>query len=71
MMELDNQFGMPPTPSSCEGPLAEGKTIEQQVSDFLDAKTHGEDLFHTLYDHVLDEPIPERMRALLRAGGAD
>jgi len=24
-----------------------------------------------LYDHVLDEPIPERMRALFRAGGAD
>lgn len=39
--------------------------------DFLDGKTHGEGLFHALYDHVLDEPIPERMRALLRTGGAD
>jgi hypothetical protein len=40
--------------------------VEQQVLDFLDGKTHGEELLHALHDHVLDEPIPERMLALLR-----
>jgi hypothetical protein len=46
-------------------------TVEKQIRDFLDGRTHGEDLLHALHDHVLDEPIPERMRALLRAGSAD
>jgi hypothetical protein len=40
--------------------------VEQQISDFLDGRTHGEELLHALHDHVLDEPIPERMLALLR-----
>jgi len=46
-------------------------TIEAQIRDFLEGRTHGEDLLHVLHDHVLDEPIPERMRALFRAGSAD
>jgi hypothetical protein len=40
--------------------------IEQQILDFLDGKTHGEELLHALHDHVLDEPIPERMLVLFR-----
>jgi hypothetical protein len=40
--------------------------VEQQILDFLDGKTHGEELLHALHDHVLDEPIPERMLAFLR-----
>jgi len=39
--------------------------VERQILDFLDGRTHGEELLHTLHDHVLDEPIPERMLALL------
>ena len=39
--------------------------VEQQILDFLDGKTHGEELLHALHDHVLDEPIPERMLAFL------
>jgi hypothetical protein len=46
-------------------------TVEQQILDFLDGRTHGEDLLHALHDHVLDEPVPERMRALFRPGAAD
>jgi hypothetical protein len=46
-------------------------TVEEQILDFLDGRTHGEDLLHALHDHVLDEPVPERMRALFRAGSAD
>jgi len=40
-------------------------SVKDQVLDFLEGKTHGEALLHALYDHVLDEPIPNRMRALL------
>ena len=41
-------------------------SIRDQIIDFLDGRTHGEELLHALYDHVLDEPIPAAMRALLR-----
>lgn len=41
-------------------------TVEQQIMDFLDGKTHGEDLLHRLYDYVLDEPIPDRLRSQLQ-----
>ena len=40
--------------------------LGDQIADFLNGKTHGESLLHALYDHVLDEPIPERMRGLFR-----
>ncbi|HMD63311.1 MAG TPA: hypothetical protein VKF83_04965, partial [Stellaceae bacterium] len=45
--------------------------VEKQILDFLEGGTDGEDLLHALYDHVLDEPVPERMRALFRKGSAD
>lgn len=41
-------------------------SIEDRIADFLDGRTHGEELLHMLYDHVLDEPIPPQMKALLR-----
>ena len=40
-------------------------SVEDRVRAFLDGETNGEDLLHSLYGHVADEPIPERMRALL------
>ena len=40
--------------------------LEDQIADFLDGRTHGESLLHALYDHVLDEPIPEQMRCLFK-----
>ena len=45
-------------PARCSG--------DRDIRDFLAGKTDGEDLLHALYDHVLDEPVPERLRALLR-----
>ena len=42
------------------------RPIADRIADFLDGRTNGEDLFHELYDYVLAEPVPERMRALLR-----
>ena len=41
-------------------------SVEDQILAFLDGRTHGEELLHALYDHVLDEPIPPRMKALLK-----
>ena len=40
--------------------------VDRDIRDFLAGKTDGEDVLHALYDHVLDEPVPERLRALLR-----
>ena len=40
--------------------------VDNDIRDFLAGRTDGEDLLHALYDHVLDEPVPERLRALLR-----
>ncbi len=56
----------------CKVPIMnEAETLEEQILNFLDGRTHGEDLLHALHDHILDEPIPERMRALFRKGPAD
>ena len=41
-------------------------STDRDIRDFLVGKTDGEQLLHALYDHVLDEPVPERLRALLR-----
>lgn len=40
--------------------------IDRDIRDFLDGKNEGEDLLHALYDHVLDEPVPERLTAILK-----
>jgi hypothetical protein len=55
----------------CCGVPQESDVVGEQLLDFLDGRTDGEELLHTLYDHVLDEPVPERMRALFRAKRAD
>jgi hypothetical protein len=41
--------------------------VERDIRDFLSGKNEGENLLHTLYDHVLDEAVPERLRAMLRS----
>jgi Anti-sigma factor NepR len=41
-------------------------STDREIRDFLNGKTDGEDLLHAMYDHVLDEPVPERLTALLR-----
>lgn len=40
--------------------------VDRDIRDFLAGKNDGEDLLHALYDHVLDEPVPERLKGLLR-----
>jgi len=70
MMQLENELLSPGMLRCGVFPVVEeGDSVEEQVLDFLDGKTHGEDLLHAIYDHVLDEPIPERMRALFSGLG--
>ena len=45
-------------------------SIGDEIVDFLDGRTNGERLLHTLYDYILDEPVPERMREALCSGTA-
>jgi hypothetical protein len=54
-----------PCPEGQEGE-ASSDSVEGKLMEFLDGRTHGEELLHALYDGVLDEPIPQRMRALLK-----
>jgi hypothetical protein len=42
-------------------------SVADRIADFLDGGTDGGDLLHELYDYVLEEPIPQRMRALLKS----
>ena len=49
-----------------ERPRIAVSRVDRDIRDFLVGKTNGEDLLHAIYDHVLDEPVPERLSALLR-----
>ena len=40
-------------------------SVAERITAFLEGRTHGEELLHELYDHVLEEPGPPRVRALL------
>jgi hypothetical protein len=42
-----------------------GPSVTARIAEFLDGRTCGEDLLHALYDHILDEPIPQPIRELL------
>jgi hypothetical protein len=40
--------------------------VDRDIRDFLAGKNDGGELLHALYDHILDEPVPERLRAVLK-----
>jgi hypothetical protein len=40
-------------------------SIDRRIRAFLNGEGHGEDVLGALYGHVADEPVPERLRALL------
>jgi hypothetical protein len=37
----------------------------EAIKDFLAGRSDGEVLLHGLYDHVIEEPIPERLAGLV------
>jgi hypothetical protein len=41
-------------------------SVDRDIRDFLAGETDGADLLHALYDHVLDEPVPQSLRAVLK-----
>lgn len=41
-------------------------STDSRIRAFLAGETDGEDVLHQIYDHVLDEPVPERLLAVLR-----
>jgi hypothetical protein len=47
-------------------PPLEPLAVADRIAAFLDGRTQGADLLHELYDHILKEPIPRSMRALLK-----
>lgn len=53
-------------PRTDNKPRVTMRSTDHQIRDFLAGKNDGADLLHALYDHVLDEPVPERLRALLQ-----
>jgi hypothetical protein len=39
---------------------------EIQIRRFVNGETTGRDVLGALYDHILDEPVPQRLKDLLR-----
>jgi hypothetical protein len=39
---------------------------ETQIRRFVNGETTGRGVLGALYDHVLDEPVPQRLKDLLR-----
>ena len=70
-MQVENRLTSPEILCCGVPPVEETDTVAEQLLAFLDGRTDGEELLHVLYDHVLEEPVPEQMRALFRAGSAD
>ena len=53
-------------PGTCAYSHDAPPTIAAQMRAFLGGDDNGAALLHALYDHILDEPVPERLRAVLK-----
>jgi hypothetical protein len=53
-----------PNPQSVVG--SSGGSIDRRIRAFLNGETHGEDVLGALYGDAADEPVPERLRTLLK-----
>jgi hypothetical protein len=43
-----------------------GGSVDRRIRAFLSGETHGEDVLHALYGNIAGEPVPERLRAILK-----
>jgi hypothetical protein len=41
-------------------------SIDRRIRAFLSGESHGEDVLGALYGDVVNEPVPERLRALIK-----
>jgi hypothetical protein len=55
-----------PSQSSQQTASRPNGSADGRIRAFLAGETHGEDVLGALYGGVADEPVPERLRALLR-----
>jgi hypothetical protein len=53
--------------ASSRQPAAKGGSVDRRIRAFLNGETHGEDVLAALYGDVADEPVPERLLAILRS----
>jgi hypothetical protein len=43
-----------------------GGSVDRRIRAFLSGETHGEDVLHALYGNIAGEPVPKRLRAILK-----
>jgi hypothetical protein len=60
------QHNLKIAPSSYQSAGNSHDPVDRRIRAFLAGETHGEDVLDALYGHVADEPIPERLRAILK-----
>jgi hypothetical protein len=65
MSEFGKLLTFPPR-QHCAPPHSAATTKDGRVAAFFAGESDGAELLHALYDHVLDEPIPPLMLALVR-----
>ena len=41
-------------------------SVDRRIRAFLSGESHGEDVLGALYGSIADEPVPERLRAMLK-----
>jgi hypothetical protein len=46
----------------------QGSQMTTEIERFLKGETNGSVLFEALYGHIVEEPIPPRLLAMLRSG---
>jgi hypothetical protein len=63
--EAKPEYKAVPTLAGLPQPAVAPTSVVDHITAFLDGRTHGEYLLHELYDYVLEEPIPQRMREVL------
>jgi hypothetical protein len=55
--------------SATQSPSVTGgsrNSVDRRIRAFLNGESHGEDVLGALYGGVANEPVPERLRALIK-----
>jgi hypothetical protein len=52
--------------AASRAPCARAAPVDLEIRAYLAGEGDGAALLHALYDHILDEPVPERLSAVVR-----